>query len=157
MKNILILATLLTSTWAMAADQKLLNIINTIDNKNYDLIIEVDESSRATGLKVYDQTMKDSKSYNMDNLKTGVVLKEQSGHKVIVLKGQSFDHDRGGDVKVDYLYNGITGARRDLQLEIQFDGQKWQVYSNGGRISNLKFKGKTILGKVVGVASVDAF
>lgn len=157
MKKILILASLLVSTWAMAADQKILNIINTIENKNYDLIIEVDDSSRATGLKVYDQAMKDSKSYNMNNLKTGVVLKEQSGHKVIVLKGQSFDHDRGGDVKVDYLYNGITGSRKEMELEIQFDGKKWQVYSNGGRISNLRFKGKTVLGKVVGVASVEAF
>ena len=93
----------------------------------------------------------------MDKLESGVVLKEEQGHKVIVLKGQSFDHDRGGDVKIDYLYNGITGSRKDMELEIQFDGQKWQVYSNARRISNLKFKGKTIFGKVVGVASVEAY
>ena len=157
MKSILILVTLLSSSLVMAADQKILNIINAIDNKNYDLIMEVDEDNRASGLKVFDHSNKDTKNYNMDKLESGVVLKEEQGHKVIVLKGQSFDHDRGGDVKIDYLYNGITGSRKDMDLEIQFDGKKWQVYSNARRISNLKFKGKTIFGKVVGVASVEAY
>lgn len=156
MKGTIILFSLLLSGLVQAADQKILNIINYIENSTFDLIIEVDENQVAKGLKVYDHQKKDTKQYDMSNLNAGVVLKEQSGHKVIILKSSDFEHDRGGEMDVDYLKNGIVGSRATMNLEVQFDGKKWGVLNNGSTIKNLKFYPNKVFGKVVGISKVVA-
>ncbi|GAB4409045.1 MAG: hypothetical protein OHK0056_10680 [Bacteriovoracaceae bacterium] len=156
MKRIISLFALTMAFSASAADQKILNIVNNIENKNYDLILEVDENQVARGLKVFDHTMRDTKEYDMSNLNQGVILKEEQGYKVIVLKSGDFEHDRGGSMDVDYLKNGIVGSRGKMNLEVQFDGKDWVVFSNGSKVKNLKFYPNKVFGKVVGISKIVA-
>lgn len=120
----------------------------------YDLYMTVDEDMHAIGLKLYDNDEKSWKDFNTSNLTKGVVLKEQRGYEVIVLKSNDFEKDRGGHFKVDYLSNGLVGSRKDFPITIDFNGSEWQVLHQGEEISKLDFHTRKVFGEVVGIKKV---
>lgn len=156
------LLTTMTSTSMAQEDQKqlrnekVLTVKNSEENSYFDLYIAKDGEDNAKGLKMYDRGDKDWKDFNIKNLKNGVTLKQEGSHKVIVLKSDDFEEDRGGHFKVDYLHNGITGKRRDIEIKFDFDGTKWRVFHKGTEVNLLDFKVKKFLGKTIGIDKVEA-
>lgn len=141
---------------AAANDHKVLTVKNSDENTYFDLFITVDEDLNAKGLKMYDREDKDWKGFDIKNLSKGVILKQEGEHKVIILKSGDFEEDRGGNFKVDYLHNGITGKRGEMPIEFDFDGTSWKVFHGGVEIKMLDFKLKKFLGQTIGIEKVIA-
>ncbi|MAF76930.1 MAG: hypothetical protein CME60_02125 [Halobacteriovoraceae bacterium] len=140
---------------AQAAKSKILVVTNDEDSSYYDLYLELDEFDNAHGLSMYDHADKEWVQFQVKDLSKGVDLKKEGSHKVIVLKSDDFEHDRGGHFLVDYLNNGLTGKRSDLEITIDFDGHSWKVFHRGAEIEQLNFKVKKFLGKTVGIDRVE--
>lgn len=138
------------------ANEKVLTVKNSEENSFFDLYISKDKGDKAKGLKMYDRGDKEWKDFNINNLKNGVVLKQEGSHKVIVLKSNDFEEDRGGHFKVDYLHNGITGSRKQMPIKFDFDGTNWKVFHGGVEVKLLDFKLKKFLGKTIGIEKVIA-
>lgn len=139
-----------------AEDTKVLTVRNRDENSYFDLYITVNEHLEAQGLRMYDREDKDWTEFKVVGLKKGVVLKQEGSHKVIVLQSSDFEEDRGGHFKVDYLHNGITGARGEMPIKFDFDGTSWKVFHAGEEIKMLDFKLKKFLGKTIGIDKVIA-
>ncbi len=137
-------------------DVKVLTVKNSEENSYFDLFIAKDEEDKAKGLKMYDRGDKDWEDFNIKNLNKGVVLKQEGEHKVIVLKSNDFEEDRGGHFKVDYLHNGITGKRDHIEIKFDFDGTSWKVFHKGSEVNLLDFKLKKFFGKTIGIDKVVA-
>lgn len=146
----------LVETQAATEDQKVLTVRNSEDNSYFDLYLTIDNEQKAKGLKMYDREDKDWTQFNTGNLNQGVVLKKEGSHKVIILKSNDFEEDRGGHFKVDYLNNGITGKRQQLPIKFDFDGSAWKVFHRGSEIKLLDFKVKKFLGQTIGIDKVIA-
>lgn len=138
------------------SNEKVLTVKNSDENSFFDLYIAKDEEDKAKGLKMYDRGDKEWKDFNIKNLSKGVVLKAEGEHEVIILKSNDFEEDRGGHFKVDYLHNGITGKRQDIDIKFDFDGTNWQVYHRGEKVNLLDFKLKKFFGKTIGIEKVVA-
>lgn len=138
-----------------AKDFKLFLVTNDMDNDSYEFILKADSNDVANGLKMKDRKKGDITNFAMGNLRSGVVLRKEGSHKVIIVKSNDFEFDRGGHLKVDYLYNGITGSRKSLDLKVDYNGSTWTVYSRGSKVNRLHFKGKKVFGKIVGIKEVQ--
>lgn len=145
---------LILSVVISAKDLKMLEVKNTDDGTFYDLYLETDNDIRATGLKLFDRDLKEWKGFDVSDLKRGIPLKEEGRHKVLMLKSNDFEHDRGGHFKLNYLYNGITGARKEMPIKIDYNGTQWQVLHRGASVRRLDFTVKKIWGKAVGIEKV---
>ncbi len=158
MKTNLIAALLFTFIFgvasANAAKSKILVVTNDNDNAYYDLYLELDEDQSARGLSMYDRSKNDWVQFQVKDLSTGVDLKREGKHRVIVLKSGDFEHDRGGHFLVDYLSSGVTGTRDFLELTIDFDGTSWKAYHKGVEVEQLNFKVRKLFGKTVGIKDV---
>ncbi|MCP4914851.1 MAG: hypothetical protein GY909_17160 [Oligoflexia bacterium] len=159
MKKLLIWLTMLLGiqllvTQAYAAQTKIFAVTNNDDNKVYDLYLETDDDDQAVGLKMYDRALKEWEAFNINNINKGAILKQSGDHKVIILRSNDFEKDRGGHFTVDYLSNGITGSRKDMEISVDFDGTTWAAFYNGDKISMLDFRVKTVFGKTVGIKKV---
>ena len=151
----LLLTLLMALNPAHAAKSKILGVTNDDDNAYYDLYLDLDEDQNAFGLSMFDHKEQNWKIFLVNDLDKGVDLKKEGKHKVIVLKSEDFEHDRGGHFLVDYLNNGMTGKRDDFEITIDFDGTSWKVYHRGSEIKQLNFKVKKIFGKTVGIDRVE--
>ncbi len=146
----------MVSTYGATEDLKVLTVKNSDEESFFDLYIKADEDLRAVGLKMYDRSDKDWKNFDVKNLQRGVILKQEGEHKVIVLKSTDFTDDRGGNFKVDYLHNGITGKRNNIEIKFDFDGTSWKIFHEGEEVNMLDFKLKKFFGKTIGIENVTA-
>jgi hypothetical protein len=140
---------------ARAGETQILNVVNEVDGSRFNLIIVTDAEDNAIGLKLHAPAESLTKSYNVSNLKDGVVLKQEGKHRVIVLSSHDFDKSRGGHFKMNYLSNGITGSRDEMEIEVDYD-DGWKVFLEGEKIRGLRFEGRSVFGKVVGIKRVTA-
>jgi hypothetical protein len=99
--------------------------------------------------------------YNLTqvNSQQGIDMVVRDGHKVVKLHGAAISGEQGGKLRLNYLYDGVTGERRDFWLAIS-KNQKgdWHVHKDGRTIRHLFFKTnkrKILFGKEVGVKSIE--
>lgn len=143
----------------LAGEVLLAKVTNNHDALNGRLFLVVDEDGKATGMRLFDHADNSSKTFLVKQLGAeGVVLKEENGgkYKVIVLKSNDFEVDRGGHFTLDMLYNGATGKRITSPLKVDFDGTNWKLFSKGRHITKMNFIVKKVafLG-VVGIKEVQ--
>jgi hypothetical protein len=119
------------------------------------LAVKVTEHDEATHLILTKDEDKDyRREFQARELARGVVILEKGGHDVVVIRSPRFDTNRGGFVVIDYLSNGVTKARRQVELQIEHDGQKWLVLHQGEQVNWMFMESRSFLGKVVGIRSV---
>lgn len=143
------------STPASAAQKKILAVYNSEDKEFFDLYVEANDFLEAVGLKMYDRSDKNWADFDISTIASGATLKQEGSHKVIVLRSDDFEVDRGGHFILDYLNNGITGKRKEFNIDIEFDGADWQVYHDGQAVSQLNFEVKKVFGKQVGISKIQ--
>lgn len=144
---------------AMAKDVLLAKVTNDHDALNGRLYLVTNDEDKAVGMKMTDLADNSTKNFSVNQLgKNGVVLKEEKGgkYKVIVLRSNDFEVDRGGHFKLDMLYNGATGKRIEAGMKLDFDGTNWKLFSRGAAISKIHFIVKKVafLG-VVGIKKAE--
>ncbi|MEX1099938.1 MAG: hypothetical protein WEB87_05905, partial [Bacteriovoracaceae bacterium] len=70
----------------------------------------------------------------------GIVLERMKGKDIVTLYSENFSSHQGGDITLSYLYNGLTGGKGQLALDLLRDGDEWNLLVNGVRASHLHFE-----------------
>lgn len=156
MKKLLLLSMSILSLSSFSAEIKLVDITSNNDDELTVLIIETDGSNKLQAMRkeVFNRHGKflSSDSYTPNEVMSkGAVVSESSGRDVVVIKSQSgFNINNGGNVKLDYLYNGITGERKSKSVQIIKSGSTWKLVAAGKNISKMHFlvNKKPIIGTV---------
>lgn len=164
--NLILLFTLtfflmLSVTNATAATQNLATITNEEDSDLITLQLKTDENSDITHLKLIFKT-KDNKVYDTDLYKAqtaadGIVLYKLDKRDIVKLKSPNFSTHQGGEIELDFLYNGITGSRDIKRLDLSRDGDKWSLRNDSKKVTKLHFVSnkKAIVG-TIGIKRIDA-
>lgn len=150
---------LITASISFAATQTLSTISVSGESYIMKLELNLDKKKDITSFKLLElvkgKTIND-KTYQTSGAKSGIVLMEQSGRKVVKLQSDNFSSHNGGDVVLDYLYNGINGKRRKLHMDLSRDGDVWALYINGKKTTKMHFvKNKKAIVGVVGVKRIE--
>ena len=98
-----------------------------VDSEDESIIDQVRKETHLNGKLINNEIL------NPNELKKGIVLEEQRGFQVLVLRSSNFDMVHGGSVQVDTLYSGVTGERRSTY----FDLAKHHYYHNISLLTNL--------------------
>jgi hypothetical protein len=162
MKNLFLLIALLTALSANAADIFVGKITTTLDDETSKMYALTDINDHIIGLRIdtyRTSAMKDlfeTISWGEDEFEDlyhhGLVIEESDGHDVCLLKSSNLDPKHGGDLVIDYLYNGITGKRKTAHLEL-LPGT-WRLEKNNKKVNTIHMKVRKMFGKVVGIKTV---
>lgn len=163
MKKSFLLLTLLglfTFTSNVQAKDQLL-VKTTIDEEsrvlNLSLILD-DKTSDITAFRLVEfngSKVVDSEVFDVDG-PTEFVLYNTEGRDVINLVADNFANHQGGDVTLDFLYNGITGSRGTLDLDLSRNGDSWELTSKGKTVKNLHIvKNKKFMVGVIGIKYIE--
>ena len=144
---------------AIAATQTLTTISVSEEKYTMQLELVVDNKSDIKQFKLIEivkgKTVEET-IYDTDGAKEGIILMEQSGREVVKLVSENFSPYNGGNVVLDYLYNGITGKRKSLEMDLSRDGDEWSLYINGRKSTTMHFvKNKKALVGVVGIKDIE--
>jgi hypothetical protein len=141
-------------TQILAKDIHLVEVTNDDDHKYFDLYIVAEEDGTAKGLKMWDRVAKDWTNFDLSSLaKEGAILRQKGNHKVIVMKSNDFEVDRGGHFIVDYLASGVSGRRESLEMKVELEGDDWKLYREGQEVKLLDFKVRRV--PIIGVVGID--
>jgi hypothetical protein len=163
--KLVILVSLIYSVFsctALIASEETLSITDNDDNNEvYNLVVNVDDNTQ-TLKNLYKDTFIKGKKIRRDDLnpldlKTsdGVILEKRDNYNVLNLKSDNFDYDRGGKIIIDTLYNGITGDRRSVDLELAKDQNSWKLFRNKIAVSKFHVKvNKVIVLGTVGIKTI---
>lgn len=122
-----------------------------------DLALELNDDQVVTGLH-YSTSDGETKTFDISNIKQGIVLLNRSGHNVVTIQSPDFDPAHGGSINVVYLMNGIFNTYGTFPLEMNRIGDGWELEVNdqAGRrkISNMFLKKNTAFGQIVGISKI---
>lgn len=144
------------------AREEILSITDNDDNNEvYNLVVNVDDSTQSLK-ELFKDTYILGKKIRRDVLnpndlttKDGVVLERREKYNVLNLKSTNFDYDRGGRIIIDTLYNGITGDRKNFEVELAKDKQSWKLFKNEKAVSKFHVKvNKVIVVGTVGIKTI---
>lgn len=149
----------LLSVTAFADPQTALTITNDIDTNIITISIE-EEDNKLTGVLKVEKTaagaLVNEGLYNLQDLYKGSVVQVKSNRDVVKIRmNKNFDPTYGGPFVLDYLFSGISGERRDLDLDLRKNGSNWEVTLNNKTTSKLHVIGnrKIIVG-VIGISRI---
>lgn len=144
---------------ANADVQNIAKITNEEDKGVIGLEFITDENQDITHLKLIFKNEKNEvdsiDKYTAQRAATGIVLYKVDGREVVKLKSDNFSSHQGGEIELNYLYNGITGSRGFKRLDLSRDGDIWKLNDNGKDISNLHFvSNKKVFFGTIGIKSI---
>lgn len=100
----------------------------------------------------------ETKNFELSDLPNGLVILNRQGYDVVKLVSTSFDPHSGGEIKMVYLNNGITGSYKTWAMQLTRVGSDWSlaVDEQTGRRSfaSMYLKAKKVLGQIVGIDKV---
>ena len=144
---------------AFAAETKLCQIITDIDSEETALLLETDSKGDLDTIRLY--TTLDSKVVSDEShpaeraIADGIVASEREGRDVVVLRPKNFDAINGGIFILDFLYSGISGARREVNLKLSKVAGKFVLTtSDGTKVNHLAIIGNRFMGKLIGIKEI---
>lgn len=161
-KMILCLVAGLFLSFNAFSQEIVLSVTDNDDNTEiYKLIANVDKKTQA--LKefykdTYDNGVKIKRTVlNPADLTSdsGVIMEERDGYNVLNLKSDNFDNVRGGRITIDTLYNGITGERREYDVELAKDKAGWKLFNGKKIVTKFHIKVHRII--MMGVVGIKTF
>jgi hypothetical protein len=163
MKFILLLLFLSLPIASLFANEEILSTTDNDDNNEiYNLVVNVDDSTQRL-LGLFKDTYQNGTKIRRDNLNPldlkksdGMILEKRGSHNVLNLKSDNFDYDRGGNISIDTLYNGITGERKTYDLELAKDQNSWKLFKAHVPVSKFHVKvNRVIFAGTVGIKTID--
>lgn len=139
LKTLIIACTLITNL-AFANQINILKITNEEDKKIshfaviVDDILNITEFTKTSFLKG-EQVEKESFPGELSY--AGEVLEVRKGRDIVILRGINVDSQNGGAIEIDFLYNGITGSRGKMTLDLERTSNGWQVTKDGKIVTHL--------------------
>lgn len=162
MNKFLILSLFTLISLKAVAYEEILSVTDNDDNNEvYNLVVSVDDTTDRLN-DLYKDTFIDGKKIKRDTLrasdlktKEGVILEKRDNYNVLNLKSDNFDHDRGGQIIIDTLFNGIKGDRKTYDLELAKDKRTWKLFKNKKAVSKFHVKvNKVIILGTVGIKTI---
>lgn len=162
-KILLFLALFCAFSFCAFADHE--EVISTTDNDDnkeiYQLVVKVDDMTLRL-LEIYKDTYVSGSKIkrdilNQEDMKTpeGMILEKRGNFNVLNLKSDNFDNDRGGHIVIDTLYNGITGERRNYDVDLARNKTGWGLFSGPRPISKFHvYVNKVVIFGKVGVKTI---
>ncbi|HLE11808.1 MAG: hypothetical protein A2504_15080 [Bdellovibrionales bacterium RIFOXYD12_FULL_39_22] len=162
---LLIIISLAGATPIMAVESELVSITSDVDSSVTKILLEFDEDSeeiikiiQREDLQKRDKIAK-AKEWCVDELLSdhGVVLKKASGRDIIALKSNNISFIDGGSLILSYLYSGISGEHKQIDLEIaKVEDEQWALFNrDGSKIEHMHFvANKKIFVGVIGIKQV---
>lgn len=153
--------TLIFSGSLLAKDVTIATITNDENDEVHKFVADINEATddiQAFYKEVYVRgKMSDRKPLPTDQLDhPGLILEKRGGHNIINLKSNNFDFQLGGTVKIDTLYNGVNGQRKDYDLELAKTEEGWKLIKGKNQISKLHIiTNKVMLIGAVGVKDIQ--
>lgn len=148
MKNILGLFLLVVFPLsAMALETKLVSITSDIDHDTTVFYIETHDDGTLDSMRFVTSDrvgrISSDESHPVEQViqDGGVVVMERDGRQIVRLKVADFTAAEGGEVKVDYLYSGVSNTRRFLRLNLKKDAPFSLLTPDGTVVTKLKVLG----------------
>lgn len=158
MKWTVLLFTFAVSLSSRGETHQVLQVLNDNDSRVVSVMLETNDDGDFLFLRqVTTQGKEVLSDYNISETKArkGVSLCSEGNYEVVRLKvSDRFEPIHGGPFKLDYLYNGIKGTRRAVDLEAVREGSKWVIKYNGATVKRAQVVSNKILGKVIGVSQI---
>jgi hypothetical protein len=143
---------------ANAADVNLVKITNQEDATVSVMFLEVDENKNITafGKKRYVNGVQSVRVVFPGNLTyAGIVLRRVKNKDLLILKSLNLDDRNGGSLEIDFLYNGITGKRKNFVVELGRTSDSWQLSKDGRIINHLELiSNKVMILGTVGIKKI---
>jgi len=110
---------------AMGDEVVLCTVTSDIDTDVSKIIYEMDAEGRAL-LHLYQDTYKNGLrteriELKSDGLQDGIVLNKKDKHVILRMQSDNFDVERGGVLRLDTLYSGVSGERKEYVMEMAMD------------------------------------
>lgn len=160
--SIMLMALTVLSSTSLFAREEILSVTDNDDNNEvYNLVVNVDDSTQSLK-ELYKDTYVGGKKIrrdklNPDHLKTneGVILEKRDNYNVLNLKSDNLDFDRGGRITIDTLYNGISGERKQVDVELAKDKNAWRLFKEKKAVSRFHVRvNKVIILGTVGIKTI---
>ncbi len=159
MSKLFLLINVLFSQILFASELDLIKITNDEDKEVTIMYVDLDQYNGilSFGKRTYNNGVQISQEVIATDLTdSGVVLERQKSRDVIILRGLNYTPEHGGTMVIDYLYNGITGARREFNLDLDKMYDSWKLMAEGKVINHIHLKShrKRFIG-LVGIAYIE--
>lgn len=147
-------------TTAPATDTAVTLFTATSDAKPGTMTVQilVDASHNITHFRYLTSVSTVVETFDLANLKAGIVIYQEQGKDVAVLSSQDFLPGHGGHLSMRYISNAINNSHGTFEADLDRTGQDWKVSVNetAGRryFTKMYLKAKKFFGSVVGVGSV---
>lgn len=105
-----------------------------VDSEDESIIDQVRKETHLNGKLINNEIL------NPNELKKGIVLEEQRGFQVLVLRSSNFDMVHGGSVQVDTLYSGVTGERRSTYFDLAKHENGWALFYRNRIVKRLEIR-----------------
>ena len=143
----------------MGSTQDLMTVTNEEDTDLRKLYLVLDERSDVESIQMKTFTSKGKKIndqlFSPDKAESGIVIYEKKDRDIVKLISTNFAAHQGGNVDLNFLYNGITGSRKDFEFDLKRDGDEWGVFVDGKKVKGLHFvSNKKAFVGIVGVKEV---
>lgn len=142
---------------AQGGVQKILDVTNDQDRDVTTLSV-VTQAGKISGMNMKTTSggsIKTDETFSLAQARRGIVMYTTGDHEVIRLRlTDRFEPQYGGPVTIDHLFNGITGSRKTLALDVSLQGETWVLEHNGKNASRASVVTNRVLGKVIGVKQI---
>jgi len=147
-KIIILLSSILISVSTFSAEQILATITCDKDLvSKSELILITDEKNDIVSMTKKAYTLKNNR-WEIDYVKeftdlsvlptTGLLVAEKKSRKVAILKSSNFSAHQGGDIKLVYLYSGVTSSYRTFNLDLQRRGDHWALVVKNKEVKEIQ-------------------
>lgn len=157
---IFMLSTILSAT--EAAEKVLCVVSSDLDKNTGRMVYEMDEDGRGIA-HLYKESYVNGKleeriEVDMSDLTgNGIILHKKDKYVTVRLYSHNFDHERGGVLYLDTLYNAVKGERKEYAIEVsKTDSSDMEMSYKQKKFSRMHFIAKRapIIG-VVGIEKVN--
>jgi hypothetical protein len=116
---------------------------NDEDNESMVVSLVLDSNHDVTGLNLVTRTFSGElvkeDNFKAENVDKGFDLYMKDGRKIVRLLAHNFATHQGGEVVLDYLYSGVTGKRKQMELDLSRHGDKWTLTHKGKNAKRVHF------------------
>lgn len=152
--------TLMSAGKVLAKEDVIATITNDENAEVYTFVAKTDDATNDIKSFYKDDYLNGKKTERellpTENInKSGVVLEKRGDHTVIKLVSNNFDNSQGGLVTIDTLFSGISGDRKEYEVQLAKSPAGWRLFRGNKMITRLhiEINKKALIG-AVGVKNI---
>ena len=156
LNTISIIVFFVTSFSVYASELVLCTVTSDIDNDTAKIVYEMDQDNRAIQHLYQDSFHEGTRTARIEldasGLKDGVVLNQKDKYIIVRMHSDNYDSERGGVLYLDTLYSGVSGQRKEYEMDVVKTIKGFELVHNNS-FTQMKFIAKR--SKVLGVIGIE--